>query len=142
MAVLCMASAYLPLAFLFALIVIWQYSVRNRRKYLLPGSPCVGHHMVVLCMALMQLPLAWVSLGRLSHASALHGVRVNTFGKVVLASVIMWLYSVWRQRNYLWPGPPCVGYHMLYSVCHQRNDLWPGSPCVDDQVAAHCIASA
>lgn len=36
---------------LFALVVVWVYSVWRLRKYLLPGSLCVGYDLAVLCMA-------------------------------------------------------------------------------------------
>ena len=100
---------------------MWRYPLWRQRKYLLAWVSlrrvsycCIQHsvsartfglgiHMAVLCMASMQVLLAWVLARRLSYGSTQYGVRVSIFGLGLLASVIVWLYSAWRQREYLWP---------------------------------------
>ena len=100
---------------LFVSVIRWLYSVWRKRECSRPGSHCVGYHMVVLCMASTNVPLAWVSfagyhmallcmasgqaplacvsLRRSSYGCTLHSVNVSTFGLSLLASVIIWLHS-------------------------------------------------
>ena len=40
----------------------------------------------------------------------MYGASVGTLGVANLMSVVVWLYAVWRERRYLWPGYSNVGY--------------------------------
>ena len=97
---------------LLASVIICLYSVWRQRKYIWRGLPLGGYHMTVLCTVSASVPLAWVSFRRLENGCTLHGVLIATFGLGLLVLVIIWLYSVWRQRTYLWLVSLAVGYHM------------------------------
>ena len=85
---------------------IWLYSVQfQRNKYLWPGSPCVGYHMA-FCM----------------------GASVITIGLRLLASVIIWQYSVCRERKYLGPRSPCIDYHVAVLCTASSQKIIPARP--------------
>ena len=68
--------------------------------------------MAVRRMARVLLPLAWVNSSLFSYGRRLHGASIIAVGLCNLIFAIVWLYVVWREYHYLWPGLIHLCYHM------------------------------